>query len=56
MKRRTLGITTALVAGAAPAATGTLEANAVVRDANGIHHLRFDRTAVNRARAAVNVK
>lgn len=83
MKRKTLGITTALVAGAALAATGTLAANAapqpsnpthqealhaaagqagtissalglsggeqlvprdVVRDADGTHHLRFDRT------------
>ncbi|WP_439658162.1 M4 family metallopeptidase [Lentzea sp. HUAS TT2] len=83
MKRKTLGITTALVAGAALAATGTLGANAaprptaptqqealhaaaeqagtissalglsggerlvprdVVRDADGTHHLRFDRT------------
>ncbi|MGI5499420.1 M4 family metallopeptidase [Lentzea sp. CA-135723] len=81
MKRKTLGITTALVAGAALAASGTLGANAapqprpqeealhaaaeqagtissalglsggeqlvprdVVRDADGTHHLRFDRT------------
>ncbi|MDX8055445.1 hypothetical protein SK571_39235 [Lentzea sp. BCCO 10_0798] len=72
MKRKTMGITTALTPRAALTATGTLGGTIssalglsgagqlvprdVVRDTDGIHHLRFDRTAVNRSWAAVNVK